>query len=252
MTKAQQQRSSSKRKTNQLPKIVSLFSGAGGLDHGFKSAGFKLSAAFDISPAAIETHKRNFRGATATAGDLIALGPKGVASIVKNAVDVGSRIGIIGGPPCQGFSRANTTAKASDPRNQLPKGVQALFLVGLCKWLIGLSTSQNPPSILDVKNVLGYRVNAGAEVEDMVSIAIKFNPTHTLTKDPANLAAVPPVQFDECELATKALKRIGNLVDVDEYLTSQHEIRKEMIESMCQLLEPARYDCDEYRKLYSA
>ncbi|MCA1385214.1 MULTISPECIES: DNA cytosine methyltransferase [unclassified Bradyrhizobium] len=63
MTKAQQQRSSSKRKTNQLPKIVSLFSGAGGLDHGFKSAGFKLSAAFDISPAAIETHKRNFRGA---------------------------------------------------------------------------------------------------------------------------------------------------------------------------------------------
>lgn len=119
MTKAQQQRS--KRKATQLPRIVSLFSGAGGLDHGFKSAGFKLSAAFDISPAAIETHKRNFRGATATAGDLIALGPKGVASIVKKAIDVGSRIGIIGGPPCQGFSRANTTAKASDPRNQLPK-----------------------------------------------------------------------------------------------------------------------------------
>ncbi|WP_142252787.1 DNA cytosine methyltransferase [Bradyrhizobium sp. UNPF46] len=121
MTKAQRQRSTSGRKTNKLPKIVSLFSGAGGLDHGFKSAGFELSAAFDISPAAIETHKRNFPGATATAGDLSALGPKGVASIVKEAVDTGSRIGIIGGPPCQGFSRANTTATASDPRNQLPK-----------------------------------------------------------------------------------------------------------------------------------
>ena len=121
MTKAQQQRSNSKRATNNLPKIISVFSGAGGLDHGFKSAGFELSAAFDISPAAIETHKRNFPGAAATAGDLIALGPKGVASIVQETVDVGSRIGIIGGPPCQGFSRANTTATASDPRNQLPK-----------------------------------------------------------------------------------------------------------------------------------
>ncbi|WP_051310724.1 DNA cytosine methyltransferase [Bradyrhizobium sp. Cp5.3] len=121
MTKAQQRRTDSQRKTSKLPKIVSLFSGAGGLDHGFKSAGFELSAAFDISPAAIETHKRNFPGATATAGDLIALGPKGVASIVKQAAGVGSRIGIIGGPPCQGFSRANTTATASDPRNQLPK-----------------------------------------------------------------------------------------------------------------------------------
>ncbi|QIP03939.1 DNA cytosine methyltransferase [Bradyrhizobium symbiodeficiens] len=121
MTKAKQQLSNTQSKANQLPKIVSLFSGAGGLDHGFKSAGFKLSAAFDISPAAIETHKRNFRGATATAGDLIALGPRGVASIVKKAIDAGSRIGIIGGPPCQGFSRANTTATASDPRNQLPK-----------------------------------------------------------------------------------------------------------------------------------
>ncbi|QIP03937.2 PP_RS20740 family protein [Bradyrhizobium symbiodeficiens] len=143
---------------------------------------------------------------------------------------------------------AGSLAKAKDDE----KGVQALFLTGLCKWLIGLSTSQNPPTILEVKNVLGYRVNAGAEVEDMISIAIRFNPTHALAKDPANLAAVPPVQFDECELATKALKRIGNLVDVDEYLTSQHEIRNEMVESMCQLLEPARYDCDEYRKLYSA
>lgn len=121
MTKAQQRRSNSKRTTKKLPKIVSLFSGAGGLDHGFKSAGFELSAAFDISSAAIETHKRNFPGATATAGDLIALGPKGVASIIKEVVDVGSRIGIIGGPPCQGFSRANTTATASDPRNRLPK-----------------------------------------------------------------------------------------------------------------------------------
>ncbi|MCC8946862.1 hypothetical protein H8A97_17535 [Bradyrhizobium sp. Arg62] len=130
-------------------------------------------------------------------------------------------------------------------------GIQSLFLVGLCKWLLGLSTSQNPPSIMDVKNVLGYRVNAGAEVEDMISIAIRFNPIHGPTKDPINLAGIAAPPIDECELATTAIKRIGNLLDVDDYLASEGEIRREMIETMSELLEAARYDGKEYRKLYS-
>jgi hypothetical protein len=106
------------RALSKLPKIISLFSGAGGLDHGFKAAGFKISAAFDISKAAIETHRRNFPNSIAIADDLIRLGPVGVLNAVKKTLRKGSRIGIIGGPPCQGFSRANTTA--TDPRNELP------------------------------------------------------------------------------------------------------------------------------------
>jgi len=103
-----------------LPSIISLFSGAGGLDHGFKAAGFKISAAFDISEAAIETHKRNFPRSIAVADDLVKIGPAGVLNVVRKTLRKGSRIGIIGGPPCQGFSRANTTATATDPRNELP------------------------------------------------------------------------------------------------------------------------------------
>src|SRR5258708_37523712 len=114
--------SKSKRKASSgLPKIISLFSGAGGLDLGFKAAGFKVSAAFDISEAAIETHKRNFPNSIAIAADLIRLRPIGVSTIVRKTLRKGSRIGIIGGPPCQGFLRANTTATAPHPRNELPK-----------------------------------------------------------------------------------------------------------------------------------
>lgn len=109
------------RVSSNLPRVISLFSGAGGLDYGFKTAGFKISAAFDISEAAIKTHKRNFPNSIAIADDLIRLGPIGVSAIVRKALKGGSRIGIIGGPPCQGFSRANTTATATDPRNELPK-----------------------------------------------------------------------------------------------------------------------------------
>lgn len=103
-----------------LPKIVSLFSGAGGLDLGFKKSGFLLAFAIDLSPAAIQTHKRNFKGTTSVAADLEELGPDGVLAHLDNLLEPGEAIGVIGGPPCQGFSRANSASDAKDPRNRLP------------------------------------------------------------------------------------------------------------------------------------
>lgn len=103
-----------------LPKIVSLFSGAGGLDLGFKRSGFPLTFAVDLSPSAIQTHKRNFKEATSVAADLEELGPDGVLAQLEKLLVPGESIGVIGGPPCQGFSRANTGSEACDPRNRLP------------------------------------------------------------------------------------------------------------------------------------
>lgn len=103
-----------------LPKIVSLFSGAGGLDLGFQCAGFSLTFAVDLSSAAIQTHRRNFKGAVSVAADLERLGPDGVLAHLDSLLAPGESIGVIGGPPCQGFSRANTGSAANDPRNRLP------------------------------------------------------------------------------------------------------------------------------------
>jgi DNA (cytosine-5)-methyltransferase 1 len=103
-----------------LPKIVSLFSGAGGLDLGFKDAGFQVAVAFDASKTAIRTHKRNFPGTESAIVDLAKVTPSGVAALIAEKIPPGERIGVIGGPPCQGFSRANTTAQPDDPRNKLP------------------------------------------------------------------------------------------------------------------------------------
>lgn len=118
------------REPGQLPKIISLFSGAGGLDLGFKQAGFSIAVAIDAADAAIQTHKKNFPRTLAKVGDLIKLQPAGVVEIVKERLSPGQRIAVIGGPPCQGFSRANTAALPNDPRNKLPslylKIVQAL------------------------------------------------------------------------------------------------------------------------------
>lgn len=104
-----------------LPYIVSLFSGAGGLDLGFHQEGFSISVAIDLSPAAIKTHKRNFATTLGIAADLRALKPEGVYALVAKSIPAGSKLGVIGGPPCQGFSRANTLSQTSDPRNDLPQ-----------------------------------------------------------------------------------------------------------------------------------
>lgn len=102
-----------------LPKIVSLFSGAGGLDLGFTKSDFPLTLAIDMSPSAIRTHKRNFTESKSIAADLEKLGPEGVLAQVKDQLEPGEAIGVIGGPPCQGFSRANTASTSNDPRNRL-------------------------------------------------------------------------------------------------------------------------------------
>lgn len=103
-----------------LPKIISLFSGAGGLDLGFKRSGFPLTFAVDSSSAAIQTHKKNFQETTSIEANLEELGPDGVLAHLANLLEPGESIGVIGGPPCQGFSRANAGSAANDPRNRMP------------------------------------------------------------------------------------------------------------------------------------
>jgi len=103
-----------------LPKVISLFSGAGGLDLGFKDEDFEIALAIDLETSAIETHKYNFKNTESIAADLTKLGPNGVLSYVKKTIKRGDKVGIIGGPPCQGFSRANSQSDPDDPRNLLP------------------------------------------------------------------------------------------------------------------------------------
>ncbi|MGA3539030.1 DNA cytosine methyltransferase [Micromonosporaceae bacterium DT194] len=103
-----------------LPTVVSLFSGAGGLDLGYREAGFPLALAVDQSAAAIKTHMKNFKIPKSISADLVELGPAGVLRHLESLLKPGQSIGVIGGPPCQGFSRANTGSETSDPRNKLP------------------------------------------------------------------------------------------------------------------------------------
>ncbi len=139
-----------------IPKVVSLFSGAGGLDFGFIRAGFQIPIALDIMSAAIRTHKRNFKKTESIPADLLKLGPKGIVKLVTKQILKGETIGVIGGPPCQGFSRANVQSSPSDPRNSLT----SLYLDVISElqktFTIDFAVFENVPGIRDRKHFEFY------------------------------------------------------------------------------------------------
>ncbi|TYR72592.1 DNA cytosine methyltransferase [Rossellomorea vietnamensis] len=91
-------------------KVVSLFAGAGGMDLGFKNAGFDIVWANDFNQYAVETYKHNFGSDHVVLGDITQV----PSSDIPDGVDV-----VIGGFPCQGFSVANTRRNMEDKRNFL-------------------------------------------------------------------------------------------------------------------------------------
>lgn len=103
--------------------FVDLFCGAGGLALGFIWAGWTPIVGNDIDKYAIETHKKNL-GGDAIVGDIN--DPAIHNAIVTKAVAAKEEhpelpLFVLGGPPCQGFSTANTRRGSDDMRNWLFK-----------------------------------------------------------------------------------------------------------------------------------
>lgn len=89
-------------------KLISLFSGAGGLDLGFEKAGFEISVANEFDKTIWDTYEKN-HAAKLLKGDI-----RKIASDEFPECD-----GIIGGPPCQSWSEAGSLRGIDDPRGQL-------------------------------------------------------------------------------------------------------------------------------------
>lgn len=91
--------------------IIDLFSGCGGFSLGFMRTGFISKLAVEIDLWATETYKKNHPDAVVVNDDICAVNP-------LDHFSVGDIDGIIGGPPCQGFSLSGNR-DSKDPRNSL-------------------------------------------------------------------------------------------------------------------------------------
>ncbi len=90
-------------------KIVSLFSGAGGLDLGFRNAGFNVLWANEYDKSIWETYERNHPDTV--------LNRDSIVDVDSSAIP--DCDGIIGGPPCQSWSEAGALRGINDARGQL-------------------------------------------------------------------------------------------------------------------------------------
>lgn len=128
--------------------IIDLFAGCGGLSTGFEFAGFNIPLAIEKDEWASETYKTNHPNTNVITADITTiLEPK---SVVPKGIQID---GIIGGPPCQGFSLSGKR-DPKDPRNSLfmdfirfIKEIQPKFFM-----------MENVPGILSMKTANGVHV----------------------------------------------------------------------------------------------
>lgn len=89
--------------------IISLFSGAGGLDLGFEKAGFKTIWANEYDKEIWETFEKNFPSTILDRRSIINI----------PSIEIPETLGLIGGPPCQSWSEAGKSRGIEDHRGQL-------------------------------------------------------------------------------------------------------------------------------------
>lgn len=140
---------------------LDLFSGCGGFSLGLEWAGLKCLAAVDFNAPAIETFKENHPHVPhALVKDLTVFRPQHLDELISpTRVDL-----IVGGPPCQGFSKARQVDGANhgerlveDPRRNLYK-----------EFLRYVKYYQ--PKVFIMENVPGLRSAAGGEFFTRVQV----------------------------------------------------------------------------------
>lgn len=139
-------------------KVVSLFSGAGGMDLGFINAGFEIIWANDFFEEAVNSYRKNI-GKHMIHGDITRIS----SDDIPNGADV-----IIGGFPCQGFSIANTKRNMQDKRNFLYKEMLRIikdknpyfFVAENVKGLLSMEDGKVIEMIKSDFEQLGYKVDA--------------------------------------------------------------------------------------------
>ena len=136
-------------------KVVSLFSGAGGLDLGFIQAGHNIVWANDVYDDAVATYKTNI-GNHIIQSDIHCI----------DSTEIPDCDLIIGGFPCQGFSVANIKRHSQDTRNSLYKELlrvikdkkPSYFLAENVKGILSLDKGSVFSMILKDFSAAGYNV----------------------------------------------------------------------------------------------
>lgn len=125
-------------------KVISLFSGAGGLDIGFENAGFEIAVAVEIDSACCDTLRCNRPNMPIINKSVTDVSGQEILDAAN--LQMGEAALVIGGPPCQSFSLAGLRKGLEDDRGKLlfefvrivretlPKGFVLENVKGMANW----------------------------------------------------------------------------------------------------------------------
>lgn len=101
-----------------MRRVISLYSGAGGMDYGFEAAGFETAVALEFDHDCCETLRKNRPWAVIERSifDVPTKEILAAAKLKKGEADL-----LIGGPPCQPFSKSGYWARGDSARLEDPR-----------------------------------------------------------------------------------------------------------------------------------
>lgn len=136
------------------PKVLDVFSGAGGFSLGFSMAGCEIIGAIEHDKWAADTFKYNHPHTKMLVGDIESFDESFLKNCIRTTPDI-----IIGGPPCQGFSVCVKNAgDPKDPRN-------SLFIE-----FLRMAKIFSPPVMImeNVPNIVKAKTKNGEKVIDII------------------------------------------------------------------------------------
>ncbi len=139
--------------TADRPTLLSLFCGAGGLDQGFREAGFRTAVAVDIDNDCVKTFAYNHPHAKVLKRDIRAVTLRELDRLAERRIDP---MGVLGGPPCQSFSVSNVHQSNDDPRHRLPEAYASLLRRLNKRKAISFFVFENVPGLLGRKHIHRY------------------------------------------------------------------------------------------------
>lgn len=208
-------------------KAISMFSGAGGLDIGTQLAGIKVMSSFDIFEDSVESLKINsfFKDTIHETGDITKIDGSHYNKLLKD--NNPEKLIIIGGPPCQPFSKAGywiTNEKrnsSEDSRNLIKPYFKIIkdlqpdgFVLENVESLMHPSNKATVDAIFEHMNTLGYNYSVLKINAAEYGIPQKRKRVFFLASKKEILASMPKTHGSEKEiLANPSLLPYERVID---------------------------------------
>jgi DNA (cytosine-5)-methyltransferase 1 len=175
-------------------RAISLFTGAGGLDYGFEAAGFRTAVALEIDPRCCETLRHN-RAWPVIERDIVSVPTVDLLSTAK--LEPGEADVLIGGPPCQPFSKSGFWATGEAKRLNDPRATTL-------ECYLRVLAEARPRAFL-LENVEGLRFRGKDEGLRLIQARLAaINETHR-TRYKASIATLNAADYGVPQLRRRVL-----------------------------------------------